>query len=597
MSGFVGLLTFLKELPDYDEQLQLRYIGDEVKESQPFIFGEGRYQLVFDGKIYNAHQLRKSLENRGYLFESNTEAEVLANLFLERGIELFKEIRGMFALVLWDVETEVLYAARDRFGMKPLYYLKTAEELIISTEKNAILTIKPDLTINEQALQHYFSFQYITTPMTLTKEIKCLEPGHYLRKASGSPLVKHRYFHAKFEPQDGNDNQIINRVQEVLIDSVQAHVQNTDSIGAFLSGGIDSSLMVGIAKQFVPALKTFSVGFEEEGYSEIPIAKRTATELGVENISYTINSRQYVEILPSILSHLDDPLADPSCVPLYVAAELASKHSKVVLSGEGADELFGGYNIYSEFNALKLFKYLPRTLNKWLQKLALLLPDGMVGKSFIERGTTRLKDRYIGNAKIFNEKEKRVLLTQYDPAFHFQNVTKKLFEEIEGIHPTHQMQYIDIQTWLPGDILFKANRMTRAHSIELRAPFLDKEVFEVARKIPLKYKISRNQTKVILRQAAIGIIPEYVIDRKKLGFPVPLRVWLRDELYDWANNVLKESETDYLLEKRYCQNLLYEHARGIRDNSRKIWAIIIFMIWHRIFLEEHTIPVLNNELQ
>lgn len=610
MSGFVGLLNGWEKLADdgdeqierskssnrlngfkegmlyKDELLQLGLLRDEDKGASHFLFGEGRYILAFDGEIYNARNLRASLINKGYLFETDTEAEVLANLFVECGAEAFKVIRGKFAIVIWDTETKVVYAARDGFGIKPLYFVETEEEFIVSTGKNAILALISNFTIDEQALQHYFSFQYVPTSLTLTKGVLNLEPGHYLKKSPDSPLEKHRYFHATFQPTDGDENQMINRVQEVMVDSIQTHVQDLESIGAFLSGGVDSSLVVGIAKQFVPSLKTFTVGFEEEGYSEISVAQKTAMELGVENISKTINSNQFIELLPAILPHLDDPLADPSCIPLYVVAELASNHSKVVLSGEGADELFGGYNIYSEFNSLKFFQHLPRTWNSWLQKLARLLPEGMVGKGFIERGTTPLRERYIGNAKIFTEDEKQAFLTAYNPTQTFQDVTSKFFSEVEGEHSTHQMQYIDIQTWLPGDILYKANRMSNAHLLEIRMPFLDRMVYEVARDVPIQYKINGKQTKVILRKAAKEFIPEHVLDRKKLGFPVPLRIWLRGELYDWVSDVIKESETDYLIDKRYCQKLLQDHASGYRDYSRKIWTFIMFMLWHRIFIEE-----------
>ncbi|WP_052345717.1 asparagine synthase (glutamine-hydrolyzing) [Paucisalibacillus sp. EB02] len=565
---------------DSTYQLELNH-----EKMEQFILYKGRFVLVLDGKIYNYKQLRTRLVKKGYTFETNSEIEVVAALFEENGVDAFRELRGMFAIILWDNQENTFYAVRDPFGIRPFYYMETEEEFLFSYQKEEIMKVKGELSFSEQALQHYLSFQYVPTPLTLTKEISRLEPGHYLIKTPQQPLQTHRYFHATFQPVDGNEKQIINRIQEVMVDSVKAHIQDEESIGAFLSGGIDSSFLVGIAKEFHPSIKTFSVGFEEDGFSEIPIAQKTAAELGVDNCSYIISPQEYVESLPTIVRYLGDPLADPSCVPLYFAAKMASEYTKVVLSGEGADELFGGYNIYREFESLKLFQHLPLTFLRWFHKLSEIIPEGVVGKSYLARGTTPLKDRYIGNAKIFEEKEKKQFLKTYHEANHYQLITDELFQQVKEEHPLHQMQYIDIHTWLSGDILVKADRMTGAHSLSLRAPFLDKEVFLVARKIPVKYKISEKQTKQILRKAAKDFVPSHVVERKKLGFPVPTGNWLRNELFDWAQNVILVSETGHLLEKSYCLKLLIDHATGKRDNARKLWTILVFMIWHRVNME------------
>ncbi|MEN2767115.1 asparagine synthase (glutamine-hydrolyzing) [Ornithinibacillus xuwenensis] len=573
-----------------DKSIQLEFVRlsiiDLVGGSQPFLFGADRFILVFNGEVYNYKSLRTRLEKKGHSFETASDTEVVATMFLEFGVEAFRELRGMYAIAIWDREEEILYGARDPFGIKPFYYYENEGEFLFASEKKAIINLTSNLPLNKQALQHYLSFQYVPSPMTLTEEIWSLEPGHYFVKTAQNPIKKKRYFHATFQPVDGKEKQIINRIQEVMVDSVSAHLQSDVPVGAFLSGGIDSSLVVGIAKQIQPSIKTISVGFSEAGYSEIPIAEQTAQELAVDNISYIISPQEYVESLPEIMRYLDDPLADPSCVPLYFAAREASNHMKVVLSGEGADELFGGYNIYREFESLKLFNRLPTISLKWLQKLARIIPKGIAGRSFIERGTTPLKDRYIGNAKMFEEKEKQALLLSYQDSNDFRKITEPLYQRIGEEHPTNQMQYIDIHTWLPGDILLKADRMTMAHSIELRTPFLDKEVFEVARKIPIEYKICDKTTKAILRKAASDFVPEHVVNRKKLGFPVPISSWLRNELYEWAKELIQQSQTDDIVNKSYCFNLLVEHVHHNRDNARKIWTVLMFMLWHRIFIEE-----------
>lgn len=357
-------------------------------------------------------------------------------------------------------------------------------------------------------------------------------------------------------------------------------------VGSFLSGGIDSTIIASIAKEFHPSIKTFSVGFDHNGFSEIDVAKESAEKLGLENISYVISPEEYMEELPKIMWHLDDPLADPACVPLYFVAREARKHVTVVLSGEGADELFGGYNIYREPQSLQIFDRIPQALKSILLQLSRILPDGVKGKSFIERGCTPLEERFIGNAKMFTEKEKQHLMAQYNDKLHYTDITKPLYKESMGYGPVEQMQYIDIHTWMRGDILLKADKMTMAHSLELRVPFLDKEVFKVASNIPSAVKTSNGTTKYILRKAAETIIPAHVLNRKKLGFPVPIRHWLKNEMHDWAVQIIHESNTEQFIKKDYVLNLLEEHCQGKADHSRKIWTVLVFMIWYKVYVEK-----------
>jgi asparagine synthase (glutamine-hydrolysing) len=586
-NSFEGLTYYSKSTTSIfrDEHMRFGILDNLGSDCQPFIFGGNRYALIVNGTIYNGKQLREMLEYKNYLFETNSVEEVIANLFLAYGVDSFRDLRGMFAIIIWDNEEKLLYGVRDFFGIKPFYYSDQAD-FLFSSEKQPILTYVADLPLHEQALVDYFSFQYVPTPMTLTEGISSLEPGHYFMKKKDKPLEKHRYFHATLKPVYGNENLIISRIQEVMVESVSVHLPSGVPAGVLLSGGIDSSFLVGIAKQINPSIKTISVGFEDEDYSELPIAQQTAAELGVENIAYTISPREYIEALPSIIKFLEEPLADPACVPLYIAAREARKHVEVVLSGEGADEFFGGYNIYREFESLRFFNYVPSSVQRMLHWLAEKLPDGMVGKSFLQRGTTPLQERYIGNAKIFEEKEKACLLLPSQKSQSYRHITDELFSLVKGQHPTHQMQYIDIHTWLPGDILLKADRMMKANLLELRTPFLDKEVFEVARRIPVDYKITDGTTKAIFRKAAQEFVPPHVVNRRKLGFPVPIRKWLQEELVEWAKDVIRESQTEYILNKSYVLSLLEEHVNHKRDHSRKLWAVLIFMLWHKEFIEK-----------
>lgn len=559
-------------------------IIDIDKGHQPFTYDNDNYWMVYNGEIYNYVELREQLIEKGYQFETDSDTEVVITMFSLYREEAFKYFRGMFAILIWDKQEQTLYGARDPFGIKPLYYTDTDQGTYFASEKKS-LTYYLGETVDQEALQHYLSFQFVPEPLSMTKDIYKVEPGHYFVKKPNEAIRFQCYWKASFNSIIMDRSNWIERIQSTMIDSVGIHMRSDVPVGCFLSGGIDSSLIVGIAKQYNPNIKTFSVGFEQDGYSEVDLAKETAEKLNVENISYMITPEEYVENLPKIIWHMDDPLADPACVPLYFVAREARKHVKVVLSGEGADELFGGYNIYREPNALKIFDRLPNPIIRLLHQLARILPEGVRGKSYLERGTTPLEERYIGNAKMFENDQKRRLLKDTSSDSMYQQITASLYNDVRGQDPVNQMQYIDIHTWLRGDILLKADRMTMANSLELRVPFLDKEVFRVASELPVDLKIANGTTKQILREASKGIVPDHVLNRKKLGFPVPIRHWLKNELNDWAKEVIKESQTDHLIKKDYVLLLLEDHCRGKADHSRKIWTVLIFMVWHQIYVE------------
>ena len=576
----------------HDDHIALGFQGAHINElenrQQPFHFADDRYCLVFNGRIYNKNELRDQLVQNGYIFETESAIEVIATLFLEKGVDAFTQLRGMFSILIWDSLDHKIYGARDQFGIKPLYYMESEEETIFASEKKSMLFSDDEEIVNSDAFQYYLTYQYVPEPMTLTAGILKIKPGHYFVKEINEPIKLQRYFHATFRPADTDYKQVKDAIRATLIDSVNVHMKSDAPVGSLLSGGIDSSLIVALAKEVNPNIKTFSVGFGVEGYSEIDAAKRTAEHLNVENISYTITAQEYIDKLPEIMWHMDDPLADPSCVPLYFAAREARKHVKVVLSGEGADELFGGYNIYREPESLKVFQMLPGSVNNALHRIAAVFPEGMRGKSFLERGTTPLEDRYIGNAKMFEEDDKREILKSYNMNIPYQTVTKNLYDNISGDNAVHKMQYIDINTWLPGDILLKADKMSQAHSLELRIPFLDKEVFNVARTIPVHEKIANGTTKSILREAFRGMVPDEVLYRKKLGFPVPIKHWLKEEIYLWARQLINASETDHLINKAPVLHLLERHRKNKGDHARKIWTVLMFMLWHQIYIEQKT---------
>ncbi|ANV74032.1 asparagine synthase (glutamine-hydrolyzing) [Bacillus cereus] len=554
---------------------------------QPLAYDNERYILMFNGEIYNYIELREMLIKQGACFSTQSDTEVIVALYAQVKEECVNYLRGMYTFVIWDRQEKKLFGARDHFGIKPLYIAQQNDITFFASEKKSILHVMQDKGVNPTALQHYFTYQYGPEPETLTNDINKIEPGHYFIKEIGKEIEVYRYWKPYFNASDNKKEEHIRAIRDVLYDSVKVHMRSDVPVGAFLSGGIDSSIIASIAKEINPNLLTFSVGFEHRGFSEIDVAKETAEKLGVKNYSVLVTPQEFMNEFPKIMWHMDDPLADPAAVPLYFVAKEARKHVTVVLSGEGSDELFGGYNIYREPNSLKMFSYIPTSGRTVLKALSGVLKEGFKGKSFLERGCTPIEERYYGNAKIFREEEKIKLIKSYNESVNYKDVTKPLYNEIKDYDDVSKMQYIDMYTWLRGDILLKADKMSTAHSLELRVPFLDKEVFDVASKIPTELKIANRTTKAILREAVRGIVPDHVLDRKKLGFPVPIRHWLKDEMYDWALNIIKESKTEHLIDKKYVLNLLEAHRTDKGDHSRKIWTVLTFMVWHQIYIE-HT---------
>ena len=554
---------------------------------QPLSYDNQRYWITFNGEIYNYIELREMLAKQGYEFQTDSDTEVLLAMYVRYGEEAVKHLRGMFDFVIWDTQEKVLFGARDHFGIKPLYYAQVGDKFYYASENKAIYSQlqKDQRTFDKDALQDYMTFQFVPEPETLTKEIRMLQPGHYFIKRPGEDIQIKRYFYAQFKPVDRPEDEYVKKVRDVLIDSVKAHMRADVPVGSFLSGGIDSSIVVAIAKDLNPNLETISVGFEREGYSELDVAQETADKLGVKNFSSVITPEEFMKTFPHFVWSMDDPLADPAAVPQYFLAKEARKRVKVALTGEGADELFGGYKIYHEPESLKCFNY-TKPINGLLHKIAEIAPEGMKGKSFLMRGTTPLEKRYVGNAFIFDEEEKKQFIKDYNADHSFDKITAPLYRDSKDYDPITRMQFIDMHQWLNGDLLRNADRTTMAHSLELRTPFLDVNVFKVASEIPAKYRIAHGTTKYILRQAAEGIVPAHVLHRPKLGFPVPIRFWLKNEMYDWARQIINDSQTDYLFNKQYFLQLLEDHRQDKRDNSRKLWTVLTFMMWHKLYVEE-----------
>jgi len=395
--------------------------------------------------------------------------------------------------------------------------------------------------------------------------------------ANGEVAIK-RYWQAEFTPVDEPLDDIVNKIDCVMADSIAAHQVSDVEIGSFLSSGVDSSLLAAC----FAGKKTFTVGFDYAGYNEIGYAAELSAEKGLENHSKLITTEEYWQALPKIQYHMDEPLADPAAIALYFVSQTARDHVKGVLSGEGADELFGGYNIYKEPLSLRPIRVLPRFVRRLLGGLAAKLPN-FKGKNFLIRAAMDVEERFIGNAKVFSEEERRKVL-KADKGPKLQDVTRQYYDKIKHYDDITKMQYLDLHLWLVGDILLKADKMTMAHSLEGRVPFLDREVFAVASKIPTKYRINKKATKYAFRLAAARHLAPKWAEKRKLGFPVPVRVWLRqDDYYGIVKAAFESPAAQEYFNVDTLVNLLNTHKASKADNSRKIWVIYMFLLWHREF--------------
>lgn len=566
---------------------------------QPICNENGSMALVFNGEIYNYQALKKVLKQKGHQFRSDSDSEALIHGFEEEGKAFLDRLRGMFSFAIWDEKKKTLFAARDYFGIKPFYYTMIGNTLVFASEIKSILEFPGyNREVNEEALEQYLSFQYSVLPETFFKGIYQLLPGNYLyytlsdenhssQERCVGELRVDRYFEPLLRPKKKmSQTKLLADVKNVLSQSVQRHLVSDVEVGSFLSSGVDSSLVAAMSG----CGKTFTVGFEDEGslYDETKYAKELAKELKVKNRCKYITKDEFKEVIPRVMYHLDEPLGDASAVALYFLAREASKEVKVVLSGEGADEIFGGYNIYLEPKALRFINWIPKKVREWIASKAKRLPKHMKGRNYLIRASQSLKERYIGNAYIFHEEERKDLLKKGSHVKKPEDFLENMYARIGNLPDSDQMQSVDLKYWLPGDILQKADRMSMAHSLELRVPFLDRDVFRVARQIPCRIKTKHYTTKYILRKAAGAYLPRKVSYKKKLGFPIPIRNWMKEE--DWYAEIKKiftgDTAAEYFHTERLVQ-LLREHREGTEDNSRKIWTVYAFLVWHRIFFEEN----------
>lgn len=550
---------------------------------QPIYSEDGHLILVFNGEIYNYRELRSELMAAGHVFTTDTDSETLVHGYEQWGERLVDHLRGMFAFVIWDKNEKRLYGARDMFGIKPFYYADMNGLFFFGSEIKSFLCHPGFIKeFNGDALGLYLSFQYVPTDETFFKGVFCLPPGHFFTYENGK-MTKTRYFEPEFKGDTTlSFDEASDAVAETMKESVASHMISDVEVGSYLSSGVDSSYIAYLGQ----VDHTFTVGFAEEKYSEINDVKAFAKSAGMENDAKIITADEYWDVLSDVMYYMDEPVADPSIVGLYFLSKEAKKKVKVVLSGEGSDELFGGYNIYREPLEHTGYDRIPFPVRKFIGAAAeRCLPRFVKGRGFLIRHSMTLEQRYIGNGKYISEREaKRMLKKETRP--DCTKVTAPIFERVSGADPVTKMQYLDMHLWLVHDILMKGDKMGMANSIEVRVPFLDKRVMELAQTLPTSYKVRPPETKAALRAAAAKTIRTQTAEKKKLGFPIPMREWLRkDPYYERVRDELTSGNAKRFFDTDYLVKLLDEHRAEKYDNSRRVWTVYMFLIWYRRFFE------------
>lgn len=546
--------------------------------NQPMFNEDDTIVTVFNGEIYNYVELRDELVKAGHKFKTKSDTEVLLHGFEEWYTDLPKHLRGMFAFAIYNKNTKELFLARDNFGIKPLYYTVMNDSFMFASEIKAFLDT-PDFKkeLNEGILQAYLEFSFVPTNETFFKGVYRLDAGSSLLYKDGEIKID-KYFKLDFKDKDETLEEAVEDIKDVMQDSVSRHLLSDVEVGSFLSSGIDSSYIVSLAKPD----RTYTVGYDIPKYDEIKYAKDLTDKLGINNTSKVIKMDEYMEEFPKIMYYLDEPTSDPAAISLYFVAKLASKDVKVVLSGEGADEFFGGYNYYREEVDMKFYNKIPYFIRHFIGKIASLFPEGY-GFNFLVRRGEKLENSYIGVNRNFSEKMARKVLNK-EYSLKGIDVTRDTYEEFKGYSNIHKMQAIDIKFWLMKDILLKADRMTMASSLEGRVPFIDKEVFKVASGLPIDYKVTKENTKVALREAAKEVIPTEAYKKKKLGFPVPIREWMKtSEVSEKIREMFNKEFTKKFFNVDVINKLLDEHVSGKKDNYRKVWTIYSFLTWYEIY--------------
>ena len=572
-----------------DEQAALGFVRLSVinleNGDQPIYNEDGNLVLIFNGEIYNFKALREELEALGHVFKTDTDSETILHGYEEYGAEITKKLRGMFAFVIWDKEKGELFGARDHFGIKPFYYLNDGEKFLFSSEIKTFLEHPGfEKELNKEALKPYLTFQYSVLPETFFKGVYKLEPGHCFSYQNGKMKIE-RYYEVAYTSEEKPYEDYLEEINDYVLESVKAHQVSDLEVGAFLSGGVDSSYITAVLKPE----KSFSVGFGNTGndamFNESIYAKELSDILGIENHTKIVTPDEFFNSIDHVQYHSDEPHANLSAVPLYFLSQLTREHVSVVLSGEGADELFGGYTSYGiTRSGEKYRRMIPKFIRKFVGRRAYHNPR-MKNRDFFIKNGLDVEDYYIGQAHIFDDKEARDLVVgAFKNGKDSKAITAPFFERVKEKDDVTKMQYLDMHLWMPQDILLKADKMTMAHSLEVRTPFLDRVMHTLSARIPTEYKIKNYETKYVLREAAGKVLPKEWYMRAKKGFPVPFSKWIaEDKFYALIEAEFDAPYTAEFFDVKQLKSMLLAHKEGTANHSRKIWTVYAFLRWYHVY--------------
>ena len=545
--------------------------------NQPIYNEDKSILIIYNGEIYNYKDLKKELKD--YKYKTQSDTEVILHGYEKWGYKVLDKLRGMFAFCIYDKNKNELFIARDHFGIKPLYYYKTDEVFLFSSEIKSFLDIPSfHKELNKEMLGAYLTFSFTPGEKTFFKNVYKLSPGNYMIVNTKTKEYKiEKYFTLNFTKTDKSYQEIVNDISKTMKEAVKYHLVSDVEVGSFLSSGIDSSYLVSLARPD----KTFTVGYENKEYSEIDYAKDLTSRLNITNISRKINKKEYMDAISDVFYHMDEPTTDACSIAVYFLSKLASESVKVVLSGEGADEFFGGYNSYDDNPYTKL----PLFIRKTIASICKLLPKNKYTRYLIRRGKS-LEDSYVSINRNFYDDELDDILAFKDYLKN-KDILNETYNEYKDESELNKKLAIDIRYWLADDIMLIADKMPMAFSIESRVPFADIEVFKLSSTLPPEYKIRNNTTKAALRDAAKKDIPNESYKKKKLGFPVPIREWIKeDDFYNEIKNTFSMDIAKELFKQDSIMKLLEDHNKGIKDNYRRVWAIYSFLKWYQVFFEE-----------
>lgn len=571
-------------------------IIDLVSGHQPISGEDGSVTIVFNGEIYNFQDIKSKLEARGHIFHTHSDTEAIVHAYEEFGPACLEDLRGMFALAIWDDKTRSLFIARDRAGKKPLYYTTTPNGTFVFGSELKALLEHPEVEreINAEALDAYFTLGYVPDPLSIFRNVHKLPPGHYLTLTNGQVTVK-QYWDFDFQPgKSHNEDDYLDQLRVLLDESVRLRLISDVPLGAFLSGGIDSSTVVGLmARNMGQPVKTFSIGFHEDSYNELKYARLTAKKFGTDHHEFFVTP-DICEVVDELAWHFDEPFADSSAIPTYMVSKLARDHVTVVLSGDGGDELFAGYTRYTVERKRGGFARLPKPLREGLMRpLSQRLPHATWGRNYLHNVSLDPISRYLDSVSVFTSLNRKALYTsdftkKLGPGGYAGGLFSKLVDNVKSDDPLDRLLYLDSKTYLPGDILTKVDRMSMAVSLEARAPLLDHKLIEFVTRIPSSLKLSGSETKHLLKTAVRDLVPAEILHRPKQGFGVPIQEWINQQLRSRIRDTLSDARTRQrgYVDSRYVDVLLDEHERGRRDHSMGLWSLVMLELWHRQFLDE-----------